>query len=48
MPLVNRRVEAIITEAKPRLLWLQLEDSNNNKGWSLTDLENDIPHTKSI
>ena len=44
---MNLRVEAIITEAKPRLLWLQLEGSlnpNNNEGWSLTGLENDTPH----
>ena len=42
--LVDLRVEAIITEAKPRLLWLQLEgllNSNNNEGRSLTVLENE-------
>ena len=43
--LEDLRVEAIITEAKPRLLWLQLEgllNLNNNEGRSLTGLENDI------
>ena len=37
------RVEAIITEVKPRLLWLQLKDSkpSDNEGRSLTGLEND-------
>ena len=45
--LEDLRVEAIITEAKPRLLWLQLEgllNPNNNEGRSLTGLENDTPH----
>ena len=45
--IVDLRVEAIITKAKPRLLWLQLEGLlylNNNEGWSLTGLKNDTPH----
>ena len=44
---MNLRVEAIMTEAKLRLLRLQLKGSlnlNNNEGWSLTGLENDAPH----
>ena len=45
--IVGLRVEAIMTKAKPRSLWLQLEGllyPNNNKGRSLTGLENDTPH----
>ena len=44
--IVDLRVEAIITEAKPKLLWLQIEGLlylNNNEGQSLTGLENDTP-----
>ena len=42
--LEDLRVEAIITEAKPRLLWFQLVSLNNNEGQSLTGLENDTVH----
>ena len=45
--IVDLRVEAIITKAKLRLLWLQLEGllyPNNHEGRSLTSLENDTHH----
>ena len=38
--IVDLRVEAIMTKAKPRSLWLQLE----GRGASLTGLENGTPH----